>query len=189
MNAALMMESCPDPETLSAFIDQRLDPASRLEVVKHLADCAECREIVVMANEYSVENEAEGGKVARGRFGTKWMVPLAAAAMLAAMLFGVPSIREQILGRDDMAKLVAAADSLPERMTNARLSGDFAYKGHTTYRNAEKKDPEIAVLIAAADVAERAEKNPSPANLHASGVASFLIKEPAESVRLLESAA
>ena len=184
MNAAAMMQSCPDPETLSAFIDQRLDPQSRLDVVNHLADCDDCREIVVMANEYSVENEVEGGKVVRGR----WTVPLTAAAALVVVALGVTPIREQLFGRSAMPALIAAANNLPKRTTEARLSGDFAYKEHSVPRGGEE-NPEHAVELAALRAEERAAKNPNRANLHAAGVGLLLKKQSGEAVETLRRAA
>jgi anti-sigma factor RsiW len=49
------MIACPSDETLAAFIDGRLKGAdSRAVVVDHIADCAECRDVVVMADEVRV---------------------------------------------------------------------------------------------------------------------------------------
>lgn len=190
MNAAVMMQSCPGEETLAAFIDQRLDPASRLEVVKHLAECGDCRDMIVAANEYQSAEGVER-KVAAGTFGPRMWVPLAAAAALVGVLFGVPSIRERVLGDREMAKLVEAANALPERTTAARLSGDFEYRGHTVFRNVDEKPVSVAALIvegAAAEAAERAAKNPTADNLHEAGVGSILAKKADDAVKDLERA-
>lgn len=48
MNDARSPESgCPDPETLAAYIDDRLSAPDRAAVEAHLADCDACREVVV----------------------------------------------------------------------------------------------------------------------------------------------
>jgi tetratricopeptide (TPR) repeat protein len=186
MNAAVLMQSCPDHETLSAFIDQRSDPKSRLEVVKHLAECADCRALVVAANEYRVENGAEGGDVGRGRFGSRWVVPLAAAAAMVVVLFG---IREGIFSKSGMTALVEAANSLPERSTDARLSGDFVYKDYKVSRGNDDKHPWYQVELAASQAEQRAQENPTPAHLHAAGVAGILMKDRTKAVETLKRAA
>lgn len=179
MNAAVSMQSCPDPETLSAFIDQRLDPKSRLEVVKHLAECGDCRDLVVAANEYSSENETQTGEVVRGRFGRRWVARFATAAAVVAALFGVMPAREMILARH-MRELEKAANDLPKRTIDGRLSGNFAYKqAAPTFRgNNETSEgyAELQVGALAGAAAERASKNPSVRNLHTAGVGHVLVK-------------
>lgn len=39
--------TCPDPETLAAFIDRRLPDAERRRVTEHLSECPDCYEIFV----------------------------------------------------------------------------------------------------------------------------------------------
>ena len=190
MNAAVLMETCPSDETLAAFIDDRLDEKSRLQVLEHAANCGDCRDIVVAGTDYAASSGADTPKVAPGRFGRR-LVPLAVAAAVLAVVFGVTPIREKLLGTNGMTELVKAANSLPERAIDARLSGDFAYKKRKPiYRSAEApEDAEPAVLAAALKIAERAEKNRSPKNLHELGVANILIKDADASVHALEEAA
>lgn len=192
MNAAVLMETCPSEEILAAFIDGRLDEQSRQEVIRHLADCGDCRDVVVTANEYgsSVEMEAPV-KVAAGRFGPRVLAPLLAAAAVVAVVFGVPSIRERILPKSGMAKLVDAANALPERPFAARLSGDFAYHEYRPLRGSNEPSgvETIRVEYAAAESAELAQKRPTARNLHAAGVGSLLTKDRNDAVAALERAA
>lgn len=187
MSAAVPMQSCPDPETLSAFLDDRLDPKSRLAVVEHLAECGECRDLVVGANECARDEDASDQKIAAGGGGPRVLVPLAAAAALVAILFGITPIRERILGTG-MSNLVAAANAAPKRATAARLSGDFAYKVHDNPRGDSEASAEYKLFAAASRIEERVEKNRSGANLHAAGVASLLMKKPHDAVPALEAA-
>src|SRR5215472_6890076 len=39
----------PDPDTLSAYVEQVLSPAERLRIIEHLADCSDCREVVALS--------------------------------------------------------------------------------------------------------------------------------------------
>src|SRR5688500_11228862 len=162
MNAAIIMQKCPNEETLAAFVDGRLNEQARLQVTEHLVDCGDCRDIVMTASDYGVmAGEAEHapkGELVRGRFPTRVLGTLLAAAAVIALMFGVPSIRERLLGKSGMEALVEAADSLPERTTGARLSGSFSYREYRPTRGAgDQADSEYLVTLAAARIAERAE--------------------------------
>ena len=189
MNAAAVMERCPSEEGLAAFIDGRLDERSRQEVIEHLAECGECRDVVVTANEYGESVQApQGGEVVRGRF-QPLLAPLLAAAAVVAVVFGVPSIRERILPKSGMEELVEAANGLPKRPTEARLSGDFVYKPHSVPRGGtETTELEMEYLALRSE--ERVSRNPSSANLHELGVADlFVQKKRRNAVTILERAA
>lgn len=195
MNAAMVMQTCPNEEMLAAFIDARLDDRARLEVIEHLADCGECRDIVMTANEYEASLEQKGGAVVPGRFNRRWLPPLAAAAAVIAVLFGVPSLRQAILPMSGMAKLVKAANDLPERPTSARLSGDFAYKKFSNLRGKSDEVPvdaevaETMVKLAANEATEKAKDDRTVENLHAAGVGEVLAKNRPDAVKTLEEAA
>ncbi len=208
MNAAEIMQICPTEETLAAFLDGSLDEQARLEVIEHLADCGECLDMVMAADEYrstlevvepvpipapppiSAPQPAQPAAVVHGRFGRRVFAPLAAAAALVAVLFGVPSIREAILGGGSlMPELVEAANKLPERPAAARLSGDFAYKRHSTPRGGSEDESDLNVQMTAYKAEDRATKNPTPENLHALGVADVLMMNRNDAVSNLERAA
>jgi hypothetical protein len=57
MTTPMLMTEHPTEELLAAFVDDRLDSATRKPVTEHLASCGECREIVLMSTEYQVEEE------------------------------------------------------------------------------------------------------------------------------------
>lgn len=197
MNAAVTMETCPDSETLAAFSDGALDPKVRLEVLRHVADCGQCQHELVELAAAKRELKLEPANVTRGSFG-RWIAPLAAAAAVVLVLFGVPSIRERILGGDPMVKLVQAANQAPKRSTKARLSGGFAYREHQSFRGGgetnentpiDEETARLAIDAAAADAADQAMKKPSPAYLHADGVGKLLQKTPAVALPVLQEAA
>ncbi len=187
MNAAMTMETCPDSETLAAFSDDVLDAKARLEVMEHVADCGQCQYDLVELDEAKRELRLEPDNVRRGPFGRRWIAPLAAAAIVV-VLFGIVALRKPTSG---MAELVKAASAEPERPSYGRLSGDFPYKIKRVMRNAENTNglATAEVYGAAAEIAKRAEKNPTPENLHAEGVANLFLNDKDRAEELLERAA
>jgi tetratricopeptide (TPR) repeat protein len=125
------MTNHPIDETLAAFIDGELDDAARRRVVEHLTECAECRDIVLMADEVAVEIEpvpavAAAANVVPGAFGKKWIAPLAAAASLVLVLFlGRDQVTNQLDG--GMTGVHKAYSDIEQRDVASRLSG-FEYK-------------------------------------------------------------
>lgn len=162
------MTNCPDNERLAAFIDGRLRGEERTAVLAHIADCADCREIVMAADEIA-SGEAHEENVVRGRFKPRMIVPAAAAAAIVAVLFLGP-FRD-----NDMEKMAKAAAKLDERVTVARFSADFPYRSQPTLRRGEEGEPHYEVGKVAAEVAARAEKKQNAGNLHAAGVAYLLL--------------
>jgi tetratricopeptide (TPR) repeat protein len=189
MNAAMTMETCPDVETLAAFSDGALDEKTRLEVLQHIADCGQCQDDLVELDAAKRELKLEPANVRRGSFG-RWIAPLAAAAAVVVVLFGVPSIRERLFGTNGMAELVEAGNSLSERTTAARLTGDFAHKEYRAMRGLGEDSnlTDYRLAAAVANASERVERNPSVANLHAYGVASILTKDRDKAVSALQRA-
>lgn len=199
MDAAVMMETCPDSETLAAFSDGALDTRERLEVVQHVADCGQCQHELVELDAARRELQLEPANVTRGPFGWRWLGPLVAAAAVVVVVFGVPSIRQRIFGGDPMGKLVEAANQAPKRSTEARLSGEFSYRAYERLRgandgtavstNTDAERAKVLIEIAALEAAEQATKRPNAARLHADGVGKLLEKTPAAALPVLERAA
>jgi hypothetical protein len=188
MSAAVMTKTCPDAETLAAFSDGVLDEQSRLELIQHLADCGQCQHELIELDAVTQELGVER-KVAAGAFGPRVAIPLAAAAIVV-LLFGVPSIRERILGRSGMSALVEAAEGLPQRPTAGRLSTDFVHKRHSAPRGGPKDEAVVKLEVQAAawEAVEKATNKPTPSNLHASGVGRIFLNERDAAVRDLERA-
>lgn len=179
MTAPMLMTQHPTEELLAAFVDDRLDTATRAPVIEHLSSCGECREIVLMSTEF----QAESATVIRGNFGAgRWMASiggLAAAAAIAVMV-----VQPSSLFGTDIDDLKAASQSLPKRQSEGRLAG-FAYSaepdspkrgGNDKSQVDKSEDDELAAKVKLwgfrADLAE--EKSPDP---HTVGVSMLLIAE------------
>ena len=114
---------CPADETLAAFIDGRLDGDARREVVEHIADCAICRDIVLMADEIAAVGVIDApANVVRPKFGSRWLAPVTVAASLLVVVFlSWDRIESRWTGR--MSEVVEAYQHADERLIQTRLSG------------------------------------------------------------------
>ncbi len=178
--------SCTADETLAAFIDDRLSSAEKRAVIEHLAECGECRSLVIDATEL----KAAEGNLIRPRFGagrrrTAIGVALAAAAALA-VVFG-PPLWERFSkpGIDD---LVVAYGSSPVRLIQGRLSGDFAYREFEGPKRgaAEERPFREDQLVLSSKAYEVVSENPNDA--HAVGVARLLVSEQEKAIDSLRLA-
>jgi hypothetical protein len=200
MTAPMLMTDCPTEETLAAYVDDRLDAATRLEVTEHLASCGDCRELVMMASDFR-QTEAPGN-VVTGTFGRRGWIAVAAGLAAAAAIIVVVlpyadprfvqgSVRstatywKQIFGLlpapddvmvADMDDVIEAASELSRRPALGRLAGDFPYREPVrTYRGGgdESSDVQKAELYT---LTAKLQEEKSP-DLHRLGVATFFIAE------------
>ncbi|HEX8410414.1 MAG TPA: zf-HC2 domain-containing protein [Thermoanaerobaculia bacterium] len=165
-----LMTDCPvDIEELAGFIDGRLTSERRARVVEHLDTCADCREIVMTADEMAIAEASVAPNVVRGKF-WKRALPAAAAAAMMTWLFVGP------LNKSGMEKLVAASENEPERASDARFSAAFPYRDYSPTRGGPEPRGEYAMEAAAADVADVSD-GASTKKLHAAGVAWLHLDE------------
>ncbi|HVE72532.1 MAG TPA: zf-HC2 domain-containing protein [Thermoanaerobaculia bacterium] len=174
------MTNCPSDETLAVFVEGKLKGAEREAVVAHLADCADCRDIVVDATE-----EAATANVVWPKSGwRKYAPPLIAAAAALAIVLGVPSIRERILGNE----LREVNESFAMRQTAGRLSIDDKHRPHKPVLRGGKIDPDLQAQITAEKALTRADAKPTQKNLHEAGLALLLAGKRGEAVEMLDRA-
>jgi hypothetical protein len=182
-----MLLAHPDAEDLGRFIEGTLDDAGRASIVDHIADCDECRVMVVDATELN-----EPAHTADRR---RW---LATAAAIAIVLGGVFTWYRM---RDPATPVIEATAHLRWRPVDARLSG-FIYRERPHFRGGsdqEETDPaESQLYIEVAKVMDL--QGDDPRTLHAKGIAllvtaelntkpSQIVAQRKEAVDLLESAA
>jgi putative zinc finger protein len=223
MSTPMHMTNCPSEETLAAFIDGRLDPDARQQVVEHVATCEDCYAIVSAAWDFQVSEPvepgrgeegggqlivaagkqvvaADGGRVVRGRFGSRAFWASGAAAAVAAAVVAAIVVLPGHLGSNDMNAVVKASDQLAYRPSMARLSADFPYRQKRPQwrgiesgneQNTSIEASELNLMSVRAHILEAAGKSPSASQLHAMGVASLLMKKVEETengVSFLEDA-
>jgi len=159
-----MLLAHPEAEDLGRFVEGTLDDPERNAIVQHIADCDECRVLVVDAAEF-----IEPAKVERR---SNWWMRVAASLMLVAVI-GTLSYRQF---RDPEVPLIKASSHLHARLTEERLAG-FSYVDLHRMRSAEaeKEDgPAASQLdLEIADVLDRRDNNAK--TLHAKGIAHLLL--------------
>jgi len=170
----------PPAEDLGRFVEGTLDDTSRTTIVAHIADCDECRMVVVDAAEFIEPVVVHSER--------KWWAAAAAALVVAAGI-GV-FIRDQ---HDPAVDLAAATTDLKTRPVEARLSG-FPYSewnptrgGSTDAESSTTESAELHLEIAAGAVLERSGQDAK--TLHAHGLAHLLIHDTTTAVTELTQAA
>jgi hypothetical protein len=152
----------PPAEDLGRFIEGTLDDAGRAAVVDHIADCDECRIVVVDATEFAEPTAAvhrSGG----------WRLLAVAAAL--AIVIGGASILNSRREHDPLAPLIESFVQLKSRPMEARLSG-FPHVERKTMRGEAETDPAALQLeVKAQEILDRRENDPRMQ--HAKGVAQL----------------
>lgn len=191
MTAPMTTTNCPiDPNLLAAFIDGRLDGDERRTVTEHMAGCAECRDVMMMAGEMPEEITADVTEPTnvvpiRRRSWVPAVAMAAIAAALAVVFLG--PITDRIMQPRRLRALSAATARLDERPIATRPSMDMPYNDFRVMRGTEEDD-ESALIEPALPLLTAREKRPTVENLHAAGLALLLMKQGRAAVAALEHA-
>jgi tetratricopeptide (TPR) repeat protein len=170
-----MLLAHPEPENLGRFVEGTLDDPERASIVQHIADCDDCRMLVVDAAEFIEPAKTESHK---------WWMGVAASLVLVAAI-GTVTYHQF---RDREADVKKEYAKVPNRPLEARLSG-YAYVPHTTPRGSGDEDPQVYVMkAAAASLMEL--RGDDAKTLHAKGI-GFLLgdDDKKQSIAPLQAAA
>ncbi|HEX8254342.1 MAG TPA: zf-HC2 domain-containing protein [Thermoanaerobaculia bacterium] len=175
-----MKTDCPTENELAAFIDGRLTGAARDAVVAHLAECGECRSLVLDANDFAAmdeESPMSDDNVIEGDFEPRrsgWKVALSVAALAAGLfvVFGGPL--QSFFAKSDVEMLAEVSAGVPNRQMEGRLSG-FPYQKFSPKRGGKKEDadPDVQMYKLQAEAA-RIHSDPK-ADPHATGLAYLVV--------------
>lgn len=83
----------PDPDLLTAYVEQTLGKAERAEVIQHLAACRDCREVVALSLPEQPTQPVLQPSAASRRFWSpalRWSAALATVAIAAALVIEKP---------------------------------------------------------------------------------------------------
>lgn len=154
----------PPAEDLGRFIEGTLDDAGRAAVVEHVADCDDCRIIVVDTTEF-IEESVPVRRVANGR----WMAIAASFILVigaAALVWNAQ--------RDRLSTVKEDYSKLSSRPVLGRLSG-FAFVRLNNTRSGPQEDTDLAALMVQSEVGNILEHQGNSAKaLHATGVAYLM---------------
>jgi hypothetical protein len=186
----MTMTNCPTDETVAAFLDGRLHPEARAEVVEHIANCPDCYALVSAGWDYQAMEQKELAPVVKGRFGSWGMGAVAAVAASAIIVFALPVTQNAIKFRSRRSELVDAQNSAKERPVEGRLSG-FGYQPFKTYRGTgDTGDDDLSkytVPAAAEDL--KALRARTARQWQAQSAAHLLLGERKEAIEAIEKAA
>jgi hypothetical protein len=117
MTAPMWMTDCPTEETLAAFIDDRVDAATRRKITEHIAECGECRELVLMAHDFRDEKKP---------IPFPWWLTTAAGLAVAASL--TVFVAWPMLRGPNLGDVVEAAQPLKARKSVSRVALDLPHQ-------------------------------------------------------------
>lgn len=184
---------CSGPEAIAALIDGRLPDGEARSLRAHVADCADCSEIMgevvhFMSDRAAVPAAPDIPSGAFSRFVRSSRTWWAAAAAVLVVVSGALFFRG---GQDDgLSQLVAAVGE--RRLVEPRLTGGFEYAPLESPQRGplDRSDPrDWRVFEAASRIYQDAGRAPSSAaGEHALGVAHLLLGNDGEAVQALEGA-
>ncbi len=151
----------PAAEDLGRFVEGTLDDAGRAAVVAHIADCDECRILVVDSTEFSKPNTEQSDR-------RRWLAIAATVVLVAAV--GTFTYSRY---RDPLAKVNDAYGQLRKRPVEARLSG-FPFVPWIANRG-PNDDTDVPLMILQGEAANVTElRGKDGKTLHVRGVAHLL---------------
>lgn len=211
MSESLKSTEHLDDETMSAYIDGRLDADEQASAAEHLTNCDECYTVYTIAAEtvasVGLADENGGGAEDVARFSqsrderpnsrraTLRKIAAAGSILAVAALLIVlswPSLRAwYIQRRGGFPALVLAAEPLRFRSTDARLSGGFAHKPLRASSRMRGSDDTVESdwrIRRESDRVAKSAKDGNPVDLHTFGVAQLLLGRAEEAVKALDRA-
>lgn len=166
----------PAAEDLGRFVEGTLDDAGRAAVVAHIADCDECRIVVVDAAEFVEPSAARADR-------SRW---LAIAAVVVLVITGAGFFYNQT--RDPLAKTREAYGRLSKRPLEARLN-HFPYVPRHVTRSADTEDSEPELDIMRGEASEVADlRGHSAKRLNERAIGLLLSDGTDKPITLLEEA-
>jgi tetratricopeptide (TPR) repeat protein len=167
--------SCPDPETLAAFLDGTLDAAKRRDVSAHIAECNHCLYVLREVNAHNREALSVEPRWRRH-------LPLVAGFVIAVLGATVFLVRHR---SDSVRRMAVATQEAGVRTFEGRLTG-FEHVRYTSTRSAATRNQPLSEV--ATDVLGKNTNPRSAKEWHASGVANLLVGSTERAVRELAEA-
>lgn len=171
-----MLLAHPEAEDLGRFVEGTLDDSERTAIVQHIADCDDCRVLVVDAAEFT-----EPAKVERH---SNWWMGVAASLVLVAAI-GTVTYHQL---RDPLAHVKEMYAKVPNRPLEARLSG-FAYVQRQNMRGSAEEVRDVNKLLLDDAAGEVMQTTGDDAKTrHARGIANLVVGNRRDAIVELTSA-
>jgi CHAT domain-containing protein/tetratricopeptide (TPR) repeat protein len=194
-------ERHPDAERLAEYADGVLDAEGRAEVERHLADCAECRAVVMetmaFLNSPAITTPVPAPRIIPFR-ARRWVTGVAvglaaAAALVLAVRVARPEWVSGLFGtlgdRPELQELIAALANEPTRPVEGRLTGGFKYAPPPSpTRGSGDRDVSPDVRIAAATIEKRVAGRDTPQDEGILSVAHLALGDYDKAIAALEDA-
>jgi hypothetical protein len=119
MSEPLHLDNHPDADQLSAFAERTLPEHERVATLAHLADCADCREIVFLAQQTTeLESPAPEAIPVREPWFNRWNLLSPAAAALACVLITV-AVVHHVRPTPMLRQAQSVQPRIPQRLPQA----------------------------------------------------------------------
>lgn len=172
---------CPEPEVLAAFVDGYASVQEIQVVLEHITTCSKCVESIgETVNVKRLLGE-------RARHPNRGYARYVAAAAIVVAACSIMLALRAWKARDPMSRLVAAAEAVPFRPVEGRLSG-FPYDPAGPVNRGQQHPPATLHRLRAT-AGEILEKLPreTPDDAHIAGIAALLAGNP-KALELLSAA-
>lgn len=166
---------CPAPDILAELRRGALDPDTRHRLIEHIVHCRKCTNLVTSAPDTFPRKS--------GRMPVRGVVALTASALLLALASTFLLLHRSTPARSGIEALVAAADRLPGRPFEGRLTRGFRHKPALEPLRGDPgnlRGPTLPLL----DAARRFE----PKDTRDRGVVALWLGEDQRAVEMLEAA-
>lgn len=190
----------PDAERLAEYTDGLLADEGRAEIERHLADCEDCRAVVVDTMAFLTSATGKLESVTQSTVisfpSRRWLTRATAlVAMAAALLFAVRVAGPGwMLGpradRPELQELIATVAGQPTRPVEGRLTGGFKYApppSPTRGPGDREMPPEVRIAAARLEQVASGDQ-PSPTALADLGVALLTLGDVNKAIDALERA-
>ena len=192
------LDTCPDLETLAAYLDGGLNESDRVRIAEHIAGCESCYFVFTEAAqmratgaETSEHLQPPSALVATAGWRSSKVLWSSAAGLAVAASLLIAIARGVVpTGSDssDLRALVAAVGT--DRTFEPRLTGGFAYGPvRAPVRGVEAIDASPDVRIAVATLEKNAARDQTVKSLHETGIGYLVVGDISRAIVALEGAA
>jgi tetratricopeptide (TPR) repeat protein len=192
---ANVRHGCPEAEDLAAYLDGTSPPPARQDLERHLADCDDCRSVVVESAAFRAAHSSGDDTGRRDRTAQRALaigsVLAAAAALVIAVRIVSPRFGtgRSVAGDDpSWTALVIAIEREPRRPAEGRVIGLSYAPQPLLKRGGSMSSPSPDVRIAAAAVENDAMHTNAPAKRIQLGVALLAVGDLDRAVETLDRA-